>query len=408
MIREGSNGWTCTATLEMPEGGFETPQAERLARQVGSSGSQSASPNPSLREESTVSSSYSSTWSDSSATGREGVDDNDDEEEDDEEESLAFQLKQSLKTALIADVDQLDWPRLCKLCTPDDLRDVDGEEEQQQTAMTFNSGGHVFFAFFRPRGSSNPLEPSLAYGDRGGGKEKQEVLVESEEPGGSLQEALISGPDTEDALADLARGKGPHAVDRANTPPRQESGGGTSEAGTDAEATGPLAVCVIKFMEKVPETQAEYCANSIASTLGINIPRCEILRRPNVTPEQSGLESEEGAEIEEYALEEEEANWRDMSLAAQDLMSRSHPNSLEAMRAGILSELLEVREVPLRPLNFLPSPVCLLVRLFVLCSENDCLIHTECPSFIRFILALGEQMLPRLRVHPRSTELGPG
>ena len=26
VIREGSNGWTCTATLEMPEGGFETPQ----------------------------------------------------------------------------------------------------------------------------------------------------------------------------------------------------------------------------------------------------------------------------------------------------------------------------------------------------------------------------------------------
>ena len=23
VIREGSNGWTCTATLEMPEGGFE-------------------------------------------------------------------------------------------------------------------------------------------------------------------------------------------------------------------------------------------------------------------------------------------------------------------------------------------------------------------------------------------------
>ena len=26
VLREGSNGWTCTATLEMPEGGFETPQ----------------------------------------------------------------------------------------------------------------------------------------------------------------------------------------------------------------------------------------------------------------------------------------------------------------------------------------------------------------------------------------------
>ena len=26
VIREGSNGWTCTATLEMPEGGFETAQ----------------------------------------------------------------------------------------------------------------------------------------------------------------------------------------------------------------------------------------------------------------------------------------------------------------------------------------------------------------------------------------------